>query len=74
MMPNEIKQFSQVRAKARAYFCYLLNRTLPNYLPNPSLDVILSGVANIEKELPKFQTIYILDAKGVQLGDNHSLK
>ncbi len=72
MVPEEIQQFSEVRAKARAYFCYLLNRTIPNYLPDPSLDVIVRGLKNIEKELPRFQSVYVLDSKGIQVIHNMS--
>jgi len=72
MVPQEIHQFSEIRAKARAYFCYLLQRSIPNFLPEPSLDVIVRGLKNIEKELPKFQAIYVLDAKGVQVIANLS--
>ncbi len=72
MVPEEIKQFAEVRTKARAYFCYILNRTIPNYLPNQSLDVIIRGLKNIQKELPRYQSIYILDSKGVQIIHNLS--
>ena len=51
MVPQEIQKFSEVRAKARAYFCYMLQRAIPNFLPDPSLDVIVRGLKNIEKEL-----------------------
>ncbi len=72
MVPDEIKKFSEIRAKARAYLCYLLNRTIPNYLPEPDLDIIVRGLKNIEKELPKFQSIYVLDSKGIQVIHNLS--
>lgn len=72
MIPDDIKKFSEIRPKARAYLCYLLNRTIPNYLPDPDLDIIIRGLKNIEKELPKFQSIYVLDGKGVQVIHNLS--
>ncbi len=72
MVPQEIQKFSEVRAKARAYFCYMLQRSIPNFLPDPSLDVIVRGLKNIEKEVPKFQAIYVLDSKGVQVISNLS--
>ncbi len=72
MVPQEIQQFSEVRAKARAYFCYLLQRSVPNYLPEPSLDVIVRGLKNIEKEIPNVEALYVLDAKGVQVIPNIS--
>ncbi len=69
MVPTEIQQFSEVRTRARAYLCYLLNRSIPNYLPEPSLEVIVNGLKNIKKELPDLDALYVLDAKGVQVID-----
>ncbi len=74
MIPKEIQQYYDIRTKARAYFCYLLQRSIPNNLPDPSLDVITRGLKNIKKELPKFQSMYILDGKGVQVIDSFSGK
>ena len=74
MIPKEIQQYYGIRAKARAYFCYLLQRSIPNGLPDPSIDVIVRGIKNIKKELPKFQSMHILDGKGVQVIDSLSRK
>jgi hypothetical protein len=72
MMPEEIAKFEQVRVQARAYLCLLLNRSIPNYLPNPDLDVIISGIKLLKKESIKVEALYILNAKGEQVTKNIS--
>lgn len=71
-MPQEIAQFEKVRVQARAYLCLLLNRSIPNNLPNPDLDVIISGLKLLKKERIKIEAMYILDAKGQQISQNIS--
>ena len=72
MQTNEIVQFENVRAQVRAYMCLLLNRSIPNYLPEPSLDVIIRGLKSLKKESVNIEALYILDAKGVQIIDTIS--
>lgn len=72
MQTNEIIQFENVRAQVRAYMCLLLNRSIPNYLPNPSLDVIMLGLKNLKKESLNIEALYVLDSKGVQVMDTLS--
>jgi len=69
MQTNEIVQFENVRAQVRAYMCLLLNRSIPNYLPDPSLDVIMLGLKNLKKESLNIEALYVLDSKGVQIMD-----
>lgn len=71
-MPEEIAKFEKVRVQARAYLCLLLNRSIPNYLPNPDLDVIISGIKLLKKERIKVEALYILNAKGEQVSQNIS--
>lgn len=72
MMPEEIAKFEQVRVQARAYLCLLLNRSIPNYLPNPDLDVIIGGIKILKKERIKIEALYVLNAKGEQVSNNIS--
>ncbi len=72
MLTNEIVQFENVRAQVRAYMCLLLNRSIPNYLPEPSLDVIIQGLKGLKKESMNIEALYVLDAKGVQVIDSLS--
>ncbi|RLA78130.1 MAG: hypothetical protein DRG78_15825 [Epsilonproteobacteria bacterium] len=70
MVVREIQQFSEVRPRARAYFCYLFNRNMPDKLPNPSLEEIESSLDKIMNEVDNFEALYVLDASGKQVTDN----
>ncbi|WP_200763551.1 PDC sensor domain-containing protein [Nitrosophilus alvini] len=67
MVVKEIQEFSEIRTRARAYLCYILSRNIPNYLPDPQLEMIVAGLKKIKKEIENFEALYILDAKGVQI-------
>lgn len=69
MIVKEIEQFSEIRVKARAYLCYLLQRYIPNQLPEPSLDSILNALKILKKEIPQAEAFYVLDKKGTQIID-----
>jgi hypothetical protein len=72
MIPSEIAKFDSVRVQARAYLCLLLNRSLPNYLPNPNIEALKSGLMQLQREALKIETLYILDTNGDQVGENIS--
>jgi hypothetical protein len=72
MIPSEIAKFDNVRVQARAYLCLLLNRSLPNYLPNPNIEALKSGLMQLQREALKIETLYILDTNGDQVGENIS--
>jgi hypothetical protein len=67
MLIREIQEFQKVRKDARAYFCYLLQRNLPNRLPNIAIDVVYDGLNRIVHEIPEANVAYILDAGGKQI-------
>ena len=69
MVVTEIEEFSEIRTKARAYLCFLLQRYIPNYVPEPSLDNIINALKILKKELPQAEAFYILDRKGTQIID-----
>jgi hypothetical protein len=66
---SEISQFEEVRTQVRAYMCLLLHRSIPNYLPEPRLDIIMKGLKEVKKENINLEALYILDAKGIQVLD-----
>ena len=74
MLIREIQEFQKIRKEARAYFCYLLERNLPNRLPNIGVDVIYEGLKRIINELPEANVAYILDASGKQISEIITLK
>jgi len=74
MLIREIQEFQKIRKDARAYFCYLLQRNLPNRLPNIGIDVIYEGLERIVHELPGANAAYILDAGGKQISKMITVK
>ncbi|MRJ02017.1 MAG: hypothetical protein GXO19_01615 [Epsilonproteobacteria bacterium] len=69
MVVHEIEEFSEIRTKARAYLCFLLQRYIPNYVPQPSLDNIINALKILKKELPLAEAFYVLDKTGMQIID-----
>ena len=72
MIPREIAKFEHVRVQARSYLCLLLNRSVPNYLPDPDINTIIDGLKILKKESIKVEALYVLNAKGQQISKNIS--
>lgn len=69
-----IKEFQKSREGARAYFCYLFERNIPNRLPDINFDVVEESLHKVLREVKEIDGAYVLDAKGVQISDNVSMK
>ena len=67
MVPMDMQDFSKGRTKARAYFCYLLSKNLPNKLPEISENMVVPKLLKIKAELEKCEGVYLLDYRGVQV-------
>ncbi len=67
MVAKDIDSFSQIRVKARAYFCYLFSKNLPNRLPSISSESIMAKMQKIKGDLKECEGVYLLDHKGVQV-------
>ena len=66
MLIQEIDDFAEIRTKARAYFCYILTRSItPN---NKIEDIILK----IKRDIDYYEAIYLLDEEGKQTIGNIS--
>ena len=68
MVAQDIQQYSEIRPKARAYFCYLFHKNLPNHLPSVSVESITARLLKIRGDLQGLEAAYLLDAKGNQIG------
>ena len=68
MVVQDIQQFAEIRPKARAYFCYLFHKNLPNHLPSVSVESITSRLLKIRGDLQGIEALYLLDASGNQVG------
>lgn len=67
MVVQDIQQFAEIRPKARAYFCYLFHKNLPNHLPSVSIESITARLLKIRGDLQGLEATYVLDAKGNQV-------
>ncbi len=67
MVALDIQQFSQSRTKARAYFCYLFSKNIPNRLPSLSQEMIMPRLLKIKADLENCEGVYLLDTRGVQI-------
>jgi hypothetical protein len=67
MQTRDIQNFEESRTKARAYFCYLFSKNLPNRLPSISVESIMERMQKIKGDLKDCEGIYLLDEKGVQV-------
>ena len=70
---KEIDEFSRYRTKARAYFCYMLGRSLPNRVPGITLKDLKVGLRAINNTIKNVDAMYILDAEGRQVINTISL-
>ena len=68
MLSSDIQDFSEVRTKARAYFCYLFSTNIPNRLPSLSQEMIMPRLLKIKADLENCEGVYLLDNKGIQIG------
>jgi len=67
MVESDIQRFGEGRTKARAYFCYLFSKNIPNRLPSLSEEMIVPRLLKIKADLETCEGAYLLDNKGVQV-------
>lgn len=73
MVALDIQNFSESRTKARAYFCYLFSKNIPNKLPSISLNMVSASLLKIKSELESCDGVYVLDSSGVQVSPSYTL-
>lgn len=74
MVASDIQDFSEGRTKARAYFCYLFSKNIPNRLPSLSQEMIMPRLLKIKADLERCEGVYLLDYKGVQVSPTFTNK
>ncbi len=72
MVPSDIYAYSESRTKARAYFCYLFHKNIPDRLPSVSPEMIIPKLLRIKSELENCEGVYLLDHKGVQISPTYT--
>ena len=72
MQIKEIQEYAEVRAKARAYLCYIIGRNITDTIQDGDIHTVLAKLENLNDSLEKAEAIYALDAHGVQMIQNIS--
>jgi len=74
MVIKEIQEYAQIRAKARAYLCYLMDRHISNFgLTESNLEEhIEKQLEKLKGAIPHAEVFYAIDANGFQITDNVS--
>lgn len=72
MVPSDIQAFAESRTKARAYFCYLFHKNIPDRLPSVTPEMIVPKLLRIKSELEECEGAYLLDHKGVQISPTYT--
>lgn len=72
MVASDIQNFSEGRTKARAYFCYLFSKNIPNRLPSLTEEMIMPRLLKIKADLEHCEGVYLLDSKGVQVSPTYA--
>jgi len=72
LVVKEIREYAQIRTKARAYLCYIMSRNISQSMDGGNLESVINRIDNLKKSLPKCETIYALDKDGIQITDNIS--
>ncbi len=74
MLIREIEEYGQIRTKARAYLCYIMNRQSSNYgLTDNNLEEhIIKELHALKESIPNAEVLYAIGSDGVQLGMNVS--
>ena len=73
MVIREIKEYAQIRTKARAYLCYLMGRTISTINLETNVEEQLTKqLKKLQKVIPNAEVLYALDAHGIQVVDNIS--
>ena len=72
MQIKEIKEYAEIRVKARAYLCYIMGRNISQNIKSGDLNSVLSKLEGINDSITKAEAIYALDGDGIQIVDNVS--
>jgi len=72
MQIKEIEEYAQIRAKARAYLCYIIGRHISQTIVNGDVSTVLEKLGNLSETIYKSEAIYALDGNGLQITDNIS--
>ncbi len=77
MTVQEIRDYAQIRTKARAYLCYVIGRNISktiNTEGGATVETVIEKAKHLLEAIPYAEVIYALDGRGIQITDNISNK
>jgi len=72
MLIQEIREYREIKEKARTYLCYIMSSNISHITEQKSLDNLLENMNMIKKAIPKSEIVYALDGDGIQITDSIS--
>jgi len=72
MLAKEIKEYREIKEKARAYLCYIMSTNLAYGTYEGDLNSLLDNLDMLKQAIPKSEVVYALDANGIQITPNIS--
>ena len=72
MRIKEIREYAEVRAKARAYLCYIIGRNITDTIQNGDVATVLAKLEGLNDSIEKAEAIYALNGQGIQIIPNIS--
>jgi len=72
MQIKEIKEYAEIRVKARAYLCYIIGRHISQNISNGDVSTVFAKLETLSESMNKAEAIYALDGKGKQITENIS--
>ncbi len=72
MLVKEIKEFRQIKEKARTYLCYIMSSNIAQIPHGESLNVVFENMELLKKAIPKSEIIYAMNDQGIQVTENIS--
>jgi hypothetical protein len=72
MLTQEIKEYRDIKERARTYLCYMMSSNISHVVGQNNEETLLENLHMIKKAIPKSEVVYALDGDGVQITDSIS--
>ena len=72
MLISEIREYREVKEKARTYLCYIMSSNISQATNFNDTDSLFENLSMLKKAIPKSEVVYALDGNGIQLTDSIS--
>jgi hypothetical protein len=72
VLTREIKEYREIKEKARTYLCYIMSSNISYSSGEGNLEMLLNNMDVLKRAIPKSEVLYALDANGIQITDNVS--